>query len=210
MPVDILAIAAHRDDVELTCAGTLLKAVDAGYRTGDPRPHRRRNRHPRQRRPARRRGGARRRDPRRDGAAERRAAATRICTTAKRRAASSSPRSGISRPASSSSPSPSAAIPTIGSPPSWGATPASSPDWQVRRARHAAPAAQDPVRPLLSGGPGEADLRGGHQRPVRPQTATRSGAMPASSTAPRPRERSFRPVRTCIPWSRPRTPTTAR
>jgi bacillithiol biosynthesis deacetylase BshB1 len=34
MPVDILAIAAHRDDVELTCAGTLVRAVDAGYRTG--------------------------------------------------------------------------------------------------------------------------------------------------------------------------------
>lgn len=34
MPVDILAIAAHRDDVELTCAGTLLKAVDAGHRVG--------------------------------------------------------------------------------------------------------------------------------------------------------------------------------
>lgn len=34
MPVDILAIAAHRDDVELTCAGTLLRALDAGYRTG--------------------------------------------------------------------------------------------------------------------------------------------------------------------------------
>jgi bacillithiol biosynthesis deacetylase BshB1 len=34
MPIDVLAIAAHRDDVELTCAGTLLKAVDAGYRTG--------------------------------------------------------------------------------------------------------------------------------------------------------------------------------
>lgn len=33
-PVDVLAIAAHRDDVELTCAGTLLKAADAGYRTG--------------------------------------------------------------------------------------------------------------------------------------------------------------------------------
>jgi N-acetylglucosamine malate deacetylase 1 len=32
MPVDILAIAAHRDDVELTCAGTLLKAMDAGHR----------------------------------------------------------------------------------------------------------------------------------------------------------------------------------
>ena len=34
MPVDILAIAAHRDDVELTCAGLLLKAADQGYRTG--------------------------------------------------------------------------------------------------------------------------------------------------------------------------------
>jgi bacillithiol biosynthesis deacetylase BshB1 len=34
MPVDILAIAAHRDDVELTCSGTLLRAVDAGYRAG--------------------------------------------------------------------------------------------------------------------------------------------------------------------------------
>lgn len=34
MPVDLLAIAAHRDDVELTCAGTLLKAVDQGRRTG--------------------------------------------------------------------------------------------------------------------------------------------------------------------------------
>jgi bacillithiol biosynthesis deacetylase BshB1 len=31
--VDILAIAAHRDDVELTCAGTLIKAVAAGRRT---------------------------------------------------------------------------------------------------------------------------------------------------------------------------------
>lgn len=34
MQVDILAIAAHRDDVELTCAGTLLRAVEAGYRAG--------------------------------------------------------------------------------------------------------------------------------------------------------------------------------
>jgi bacillithiol biosynthesis deacetylase BshB1 len=34
MPVDILAIAAHRDDVELTCAGTLIKAATAGHRTG--------------------------------------------------------------------------------------------------------------------------------------------------------------------------------
>ena len=34
MPVDILAIAAHRDDVELTCAGTLIRAVDAGQRAG--------------------------------------------------------------------------------------------------------------------------------------------------------------------------------
>ena len=34
MPVDLRAIAAHRDDVELTCAGTLLKASDQGHRTG--------------------------------------------------------------------------------------------------------------------------------------------------------------------------------
>jgi bacillithiol biosynthesis deacetylase BshB1 len=34
MPVDVLAIAAHRDDVELTCAGTLARAADAGHRTG--------------------------------------------------------------------------------------------------------------------------------------------------------------------------------
>ena len=31
--VDILAIAAHRDDVELTCAGTLIKAVQYGRTT---------------------------------------------------------------------------------------------------------------------------------------------------------------------------------
>jgi N-acetylglucosamine malate deacetylase 1 len=34
MPVEVLAIAAHRDDVELTCAGTLLRAAAAGHRTG--------------------------------------------------------------------------------------------------------------------------------------------------------------------------------
>lgn len=33
MPADLLAIAAHRDDVELTCAGTLLRAREAGYST---------------------------------------------------------------------------------------------------------------------------------------------------------------------------------
>lgn len=34
MTVDLLAIAAHRDDVELTCAGTLIRAVDLGQTTG--------------------------------------------------------------------------------------------------------------------------------------------------------------------------------
>ncbi len=34
MSVDILAIAAHRDDVELTCAGTLLRALDQGRTAG--------------------------------------------------------------------------------------------------------------------------------------------------------------------------------
>src|SRR6201984_1804522 len=33
-PLDILAIAAHRDDVEQTCGGTLLKASHRGQRTG--------------------------------------------------------------------------------------------------------------------------------------------------------------------------------
>ncbi len=32
--VDLLAIAAHRDDVELTCGGTLAKAAQAGHRVG--------------------------------------------------------------------------------------------------------------------------------------------------------------------------------
>ena len=32
--LDILAIAAHRDDVEQTCGGTLLKMAQAGHRTG--------------------------------------------------------------------------------------------------------------------------------------------------------------------------------
>ena len=32
--LDILAIAAHRDDVEQTCGGTLLKMVERGHRTG--------------------------------------------------------------------------------------------------------------------------------------------------------------------------------
>jgi len=33
-PLDILAIAAHRDDVEQTCGGTLLKAAQGGQHTG--------------------------------------------------------------------------------------------------------------------------------------------------------------------------------
>src|SRR5437016_10009520 len=33
-PLDILAIAAHRDDVEQTCGGTLLKHAQRGLRTG--------------------------------------------------------------------------------------------------------------------------------------------------------------------------------
>src|ERR1700731_3692420 len=34
MKLDLLAIAAHPDDVELTCGGTLLKMAHAGYKTG--------------------------------------------------------------------------------------------------------------------------------------------------------------------------------
>ena len=32
-PVTILAIAAHRDDAELTCGGALIKAAKLGQRT---------------------------------------------------------------------------------------------------------------------------------------------------------------------------------
>jgi bacillithiol biosynthesis deacetylase BshB1 len=32
--VDVLAVAAHPDDVELTCSGTLIKMVDKGYSVG--------------------------------------------------------------------------------------------------------------------------------------------------------------------------------
>ena len=32
--IDLLAIAAHPDDVEQTCGGTLLRMAEAGYRTG--------------------------------------------------------------------------------------------------------------------------------------------------------------------------------
>jgi N-acetylglucosamine malate deacetylase 1 len=34
MTLDLLALAAHRDDVEQTCGGTLLKMAERGYRTG--------------------------------------------------------------------------------------------------------------------------------------------------------------------------------
>jgi N-acetylglucosamine malate deacetylase 1 len=34
MTLDLLAIAAHPDDVELTCGGTLLKMAKRGYKTG--------------------------------------------------------------------------------------------------------------------------------------------------------------------------------
>ena len=34
MRLDLLAIAAHPDDVELTCGGTLLKMAQRGYKTG--------------------------------------------------------------------------------------------------------------------------------------------------------------------------------
>jgi len=33
-PLDVLALAAHRDDVEQTCGGTLLKMAERGHRTG--------------------------------------------------------------------------------------------------------------------------------------------------------------------------------
>ena len=34
LPLDLLAVAAHPDDAELTCGGTLARAAEQGYRTG--------------------------------------------------------------------------------------------------------------------------------------------------------------------------------
>src|SRR5579863_4373628 len=34
MHLDVLSITAHPDDTELTCGGTVIKMVDAGYRVG--------------------------------------------------------------------------------------------------------------------------------------------------------------------------------
>ena len=34
MALDLLAVAAHPDDVEQTCGGTLIRMAEAGYRTG--------------------------------------------------------------------------------------------------------------------------------------------------------------------------------
>lgn len=32
--LDVLAFSAHRDDIELTCGGTMIKLADMGYKTG--------------------------------------------------------------------------------------------------------------------------------------------------------------------------------
>ena len=45
--VDLLAIAAHPDDVEQTCGGTLLRMAEAGYRLRSDRSDCRRNGQPR-------------------------------------------------------------------------------------------------------------------------------------------------------------------
>lgn len=34
LPLDVLAVAAHPDDIEQTCGGALLKMAEMGYRTG--------------------------------------------------------------------------------------------------------------------------------------------------------------------------------
>jgi len=34
MTLDVLSIVAHPDDTELTCAGTVIKMAEAGYKVG--------------------------------------------------------------------------------------------------------------------------------------------------------------------------------
>ena len=65
MPVDVLAIAAHPDDVELTCGGTLASLEGARLPLRDRGPDARRDGHARHAGDPRGGGPARRRDPRR-------------------------------------------------------------------------------------------------------------------------------------------------
>ena len=131
MPVDILAIAAHRDDVELTCAGTLLKAADAGYRTGilDLTAGETGTRGS-----ADLRAEEAERAAKILGVTERRNAGlpdAHLHNTDEARRASWSSTSATSRPAWSSCPSRSAGTPIIASPPSWVAMPATWPAWRA-------------------------------------------------------------------------------
>ena len=130
MPVDILAIAAHRDDVELTCAGTLLKAVDAGYRTGilDLTAGETGTRGSAEAASGGGRAGVPRSSVWRSGGTP--ACPTPTFTTRMRRGGYRGRRSATSRLAWSSFPSPSAGTPIIGSPRSWAGTPATSPAWR--------------------------------------------------------------------------------
>ena len=211
MPVDILAIAAHRDDVELTCAGTLLKAVDAGLPHRHPGPHGRARAAP---------GAAPSCGPRRRSARPRCWASasggtpgcpTPTCRTPTRRARVVVEQIRHFAPAGRDPPLPRRPAPR--SPHRQRARPGRllpGRPGHVRRRRRAAPAAQDPLRPLLPRGPGQADVRGGHHARSSSGRWRPSGATRASSTAPRRPARSSPPARTSTPWSRPRTPTTAR
>ena len=141
-----------------------------GYRTGDSRPHRRARPATRGSAELRARGGrARGGDPGRRRAAERRAPRRPPAQHRGRRRGWSSSNPAL-RAAGRDPPFPGRAPPR---PPGrvragprrllpGGARP-------LRRAGSPAPAAQDPLRPLLSRGPAEAHVRGGHQRAVRAQ-----------------------------------------
>ena len=68
MKLDVLAIGAHPDDVELGCGGTLALLAGQGRKVGHPPPDARRAGHPRHAGGAAGRGRARRRRPGRRGA----------------------------------------------------------------------------------------------------------------------------------------------
>ena len=195
MTVDILAIAAHRDDVELTCAGTLLRAVDQGHRTGilDLTAGE----------SGTRGSAALRAEEAERAAADSRRGRTTECRPARCRAVQhrrdAAHRGGPYPPLCAARRDPS--LP--GRPPSrsprrlraWARRGVSRRAGPVPRRWRAAPAAQAALLARLPGGSAQADVRRGHHRPVRAEDAGDPVLRRASSMAPRPPARSSRPAR---------------
>ena len=209
MPVDVLAIAAHRDDVELTCAGTLLRAADAGHRTGilDLTA-----------------GESATRGSAEVRAEEAERAGAILGITERRNAGlpdahlrnSDETRRAVVEQIRHFAPRVVILPFPVGRHPDHRVASELGRDacFLAGLAKYdAAGTAHRPFKIFYAlsyrEDPAQADLRGGHQPASSTGSWPPSAAMPASSTAPRRPARSFRPARTCTRWSTPRTRTTA-